>query len=77
MTIELHPAHWTHEEFGQRMTTAQWREMLLEQKDTIMVEGHLRQLIAKKLFAGVVEVKKEGVAKCQDEAYECDDPADV
>ncbi len=43
----------------QRMTTTEWRQILLEEKDTIIVRGRVRQLVAKSLGAGVVEIRME------------------
>ena len=54
----LNNAHWTMANYKQRMTTASWRKILLEERDTIMFHGHLWQLKAKPLGAGVVEVYK-------------------
>lgn len=55
----LSPNHWVLESFVQRMTTAQWRQVLLNGDDYMIFRGHLRYLKAKPLGAGVVEVTKE------------------
>lgn len=47
---------WTVRGFKQRLTNKQWRQVLLDKQDEIFVNGCLRQLIAKRLGAGVVEV---------------------
>ena len=52
-------AHWTIENYRQRMTSKQWREILLKEEDTIIICGRLRKLTAKRLFADIVEVFKE------------------
>ena len=48
-----------------RATKEQWKKMLLNERDRIIVRGHIRQIIAKSLGAGVVELtlrpKEEGV----------------
>ncbi len=51
-------AHWRHEDYTQRMSTKQWREILLQGKDQIIFHGHTRTLFAKNLGAGVVEIGK-------------------
>lgn len=54
-----HNAHWQLEMFKQRMTVKEWKKILLNHEDMIIVNGRLRQLRAKNLGAGVVEVYKE------------------
>ena len=51
--------HWKIEDFKQRITTKEWRTILLEGKDTIIFRGHMRKLIGKRIFPGVVEIYKE------------------
>ena len=55
----LNPAHWELEKFSERMTAAEWKNILLDENDKIMVKGHLRQVVAKNLGYGVVEVSKQ------------------
>lgn len=50
--------HWTLEGFRQRITTKQWKVLLMDKGDQIFVNGELRQLKAKRLSSGVVEVFK-------------------
>lgn len=50
--------HVNSETFSQRLTTRQWRTVLLHEDDKFIMNGHLRQLKAKNLGAGVVEVSK-------------------
>lgn len=57
--IELNEAHWTIEGFKQRMASKEWKELLLSEFDSIIVNGNMRKLIAKNLGFGVVEVYKE------------------
>lgn len=51
-------AHWTLEVYKQRMTNSAWRQVLLNEGDRIIVKGIIRQLVAKSLGSGVVEVSK-------------------
>lgn len=53
--------HWQREDYRQRMTTAQWKKILLRGEDTIIVRGRLRTLKARNLDAGVVEIYKEPI----------------
>lgn len=55
----LRNGHWIFEDYKQRMTIGEWREILLAESDRIIVKGRLRQLKGKSLGAGVVEVYKE------------------
>lgn len=41
----------------QRVTTAEWREMLLADQDRPIIRGHLRRIVGKVLGAGVVELR--------------------
>jgi hypothetical protein len=50
--------HWRMEEYTERMTTKQWKEVLLEERDVMIFRGHCRRLKAKRLGYGVVEVYK-------------------
>lgn len=50
--------HWTYENFTQRITSKEWKRILLNEGDKIIFKGRLRQLKAKRLGAGVVEVYK-------------------
>lgn len=51
--------HWQGEDYRQRMTPKDWKEFLLNSDDTIIYHGRLRQLKAKRLGFGVVEIYKE------------------
>ncbi len=51
--------HWRIESFTQRITTKQWKQMLLDDEDTLIFLGRLRTLKAKNLGAGVLEISKE------------------
>ncbi len=51
--------HWTLATYRQRMTTKQWREVLLAGSDFIVFNGNPCHLKAKDISAGVVEVYKD------------------
>ena len=51
--------HWTLATYRQRMTTKQWREVLLAGADFIVFKGNPCHLKAKNIGAGVVEVYKD------------------
>jgi hypothetical protein len=50
--------HWIIEDHKQRLSVQQWRQILLESRDTIIFRGELRKLIATNIGYGVVEVCK-------------------
>ena len=50
--------HWEAEDYKQRVTTKEWREILLDGDDRMIFHGRVRQLVGKKLGAGVVEISK-------------------
>ncbi|MEK6832698.1 MAG: hypothetical protein AABY32_01510 [Nanoarchaeota archaeon] len=50
--------HYTMEMFWERMTTKEWKLILLDGNDKICCHGVPRQLVAKKLGCGIVEVRK-------------------
>lgn len=56
--IKLSSNHWVLESYSERMTVAQWRAILLDERDRIIFNGHMRRLVAKRLGAGVVEISK-------------------
>jgi hypothetical protein len=51
-------AHWLYENYVQRMTTKEWKQVLLNEDDTIIFKGRLWRLKARSLGYGVVEVRK-------------------
>jgi len=55
----LENRHWLVEDYKQRVTSEQWREMLLNETDHIIYHGKIRQLKADNLGYGVVEIYKE------------------
>jgi len=54
----LHGNHWRQESFTQRIATKEWKQLLLNNDDSIIFEGLTRRLKAKRLGYGVVEVSK-------------------
>lgn len=60
MTRRPNDNHWVFTHYTERMTTKQWREILLSGNDVIMFRGNFCRLKAKNLGAGVVEVSKDG-----------------
>lgn len=53
------PNHYIIPQFKQRMTTKEWRWVLLNKRDLIIFHGQLTPLKARYLGAGVYEVSKE------------------
>lgn len=51
-------ALYDDEDYSQRLTSKQWRSALLNHEDKIMTKGTLRQLVAKNLGCGVIEISK-------------------
>lgn len=49
---------YDHEPYSQRLTSKQWRSALLNHEDKIIAKGILRQLVAKNLGCGVIEISK-------------------
>ena len=56
--VLLNQGHIDQEDFVERMTAKQWRQVLLAGRDTLIVKGKVRRLKAKNLGCGVVEVTK-------------------
>lgn len=59
----LSPNHSVMESYKERITASQWREILLDERDTMIFKGTVRQLVAKNLGYGVVEVSKAPLDK--------------
>ena len=59
----LSPNHSVMESYKERITVSQWREILLDERDTMIFKGTVRQLVAKNLGYGVVEVSKAPLDK--------------
>ena len=50
--------HWIDENYKQRMSVESWKKILISNDDKIIFHGKLRQLKAKNLGNGIVEVYK-------------------
>ena len=53
--------HWQTEDYKQRMSIKEWKKILLEANDKVIFGGRLRQLKAKKLGYGILEIYKESL----------------
>jgi hypothetical protein len=51
--------HWQDENFTQRMTIKEWKQLLLNNNDTLIFHGTVRHLKAKKIGFGILEIYKE------------------
>ena len=58
-TPVLADQHWRIEDFRQRMTTREWRQVLLDGDDKVTFNGRVRQLVTNDIGAGVLEVFKQ------------------
>jgi hypothetical protein len=56
----LDAQHWKFENYKQRISSKQWRELLLHDDDKIIFKGRVTRLVGKNLGCGVYEVEKEG-----------------
>jgi len=55
-------AHWEMENFKQRITRKEWKAILLNGDDTLIFQGNIRQLKAKNLGVGVIEISKAPIS---------------
>jgi len=55
----LSASHWVFEVYTERITSKQWREMLLNDADKIIFRGNYRKIVGKNLGHGVVEIGKK------------------
>jgi hypothetical protein len=54
----LHSSFYTTPELAyQRVTTKEWKAMLLAERDRPIVKGRLRRVVARNLGAGVLELR--------------------
>ena len=51
--------HWSFENYKQRIKSGEWKQLLLNDDDKLIFQGRVRQLGAKKLGYGVVEIFKK------------------
>ena len=59
MKARLRECFWqvAEEHAYQRVTTKEWREMLLNEADRPIIRGHVRQVVARPLGGGVLELR--------------------
>ena len=57
--IRLDERHKTEADYRQRMTTEDWKEVLLNQEETTIFNGESRTLSVRDLGYGVIEVYKQ------------------
>ena len=55
----LDEQHWQFEDYAQRIKANVWKQLLLNDDDKIIHAGRIRNLKAKNLGYGVVEISKE------------------
>ena len=55
----LDEQHWKFKDYRQRITTKQWKELLLTDDDRVIFQGRVCPLSGKNLGSGVVEDKME------------------
>jgi len=51
--------HWTSANYTQRITTKEFKLMLLNDDDQVIFKGRVTKLIGKRIFPGVIEISKE------------------
>ena len=51
--------HWQYEDHRQRITTEEWKKLLLEKDENIIYHGRLRRLLGKRIAPGIYEIYKE------------------
>jgi hypothetical protein len=54
---------WVRSDYRQRIRAKQWTEVLLNGDDTIIRKGKIRQMVAKNLGYGVVEISLKPLAE--------------
>lgn len=57
--LKLSINHWNYEVYRERVTAKEWRGILLNGEDKIVVNGHARRIIGKRIGPGVYEIYKE------------------
>ena len=55
--------HWDLEHYKQRITSKQWKELLLKGDDILIFRGRLRKLQYENLGLGVFEISKKAPEK--------------
>ena len=56
----LDAQHWKFSDYRQRITTKNWKILLLNDDDKIIFYGRIVQLVAISLGYGIVEISKKG-----------------
>ena len=56
--MKLSENHWVMPFYQQRMTKAEWREILLAEQDTLIFKGTICKLVAENMGFGIVSVYK-------------------
>lgn len=56
---KLDALHWQKEDYAQRMTKKDWKEILLNHEEKISFNGRVRTLVCRDLGYGVLEVYKK------------------
>jgi hypothetical protein len=54
----LDDRHWTDDTYHQRVTSKDWKFLLLNDDDKVIYKGKITQLKGKNIGCGVVEVSK-------------------
>lgn len=57
--VIISPGHYQKPMFKERMTTKQWRAIVLAERDYTIFAGTMTPLVAKKIVCGIVEVSKD------------------
>ena len=55
--------HWKFPDYRQRITTKQWKRLLLNGGNFIIYRGDIVPIVAKNLGCGVYEIKKGSISK--------------
>ena len=55
----LDAQHWVYSDYRQRITTKEWKALLLNDDDRIIFHGRATKLISINLGYGVIEVSKK------------------
>ena len=62
--------HHMIEGYSERITTKEWKEILLNEEDKVVFHATVRRLVAKRLGYGVVEISKEALAEVKEKSNE-------
>jgi len=73
LAVQINELHWKLEGYKQRMTVAEWRQILLQNKDYIAYKGTVVRLVGTDIGHGVVEVTKSPLNSTANEQEQDDD----